>query len=202
MKYWYDNQFVQVKYKSSLSKGWKLRNGVRQGGILSGHLFNIYINSLLEKIANMKIGCKLGIVKSNIIAYADDIILLAPSADSLQLIMNEALLAASELDLEFNLNKTKVMKFCGSKVKYNAPLAKQFKLNDHYIENVSTFRYLGYIISSNLSNNEDIIRTKNKFYAEFNSILRKFSFVERNVKLFLFKQYCLQFYGVELWFGR
>ena len=55
MKCWYDDQFVQVKYKSSLSRGWKLRNGVRQGGILSGHLFNIkfYINSLLEKIANM-----------------------------------------------------------------------------------------------------------------------------------------------------
>ena len=43
MRYWYDNQLVQVKYNSSFSLEWKLSNGVRQGGVLSGHLFNIYI---------------------------------------------------------------------------------------------------------------------------------------------------------------
>ena len=32
-------------------------------------------------------------------------------------------------------------------------------------------------------------------------MLRKFSFTDNKVKLFLFKQYCLQFYGPELWFG-
>ena len=32
-------------------------------------------------------------------------------------------------------------------------------------------------------------------------LLRKFGSAEKNVKLFLFKQYCLQFYGGELWFG-
>ena len=40
-----------------------------------------------------------------------------------------------------------------------------------------------------------------KFYVEFNCLLRKFSFSEREVKLYLFRQYCLQFYGAELWIG-
>ena len=30
-------------------------------------------------------------------------------------------------------------------------------------------------------------------------MLRNFSFADKNVKLFLFKQYCLQMYGCELW---
>ena len=54
---------------------------------------------------------------------------------------------------------------------------------------------------SDSSNNEDINRVKRKFFIEFNSILRKFSICEAKVKLFLFKQYCLQFYGMDLWFG-
>ena len=42
---------------------------------------------------------------------------------------------------------------------------------------------------------------RKKVYSEFNLILRKFGFTDKKVKLFLFKQYCLQFYGGDLWFG-
>ena len=90
MRYWYNNQFVQVRYNSSFSSEWKLGNGVRQGGVLSGHLFNIYIDSFLERVSSMKIGCKLGLIRSNVIAYADDIVLLAPSAYALKLLFATA----------------------------------------------------------------------------------------------------------------
>ena len=80
-------------------------------------------------------------------------------------------------------------------------VCRQFKVNDCCIEVVRSFRYLGFIITDDLSNNEDIIRAKNKFYVEFNILLRKFGFTEMNVKLFLFKQYCIQLHGGELWFG-
>ena len=63
------------------------------------------------------------------------------------------------------------------------------------------FKYLGYMLSSTLNNIEDVNRVRNKFYVDFNMILRRFGFTDMRVKLFLFKQYCLQFYGSELWFG-
>merc|ERR1712002_323303 len=47
----------------------------------------------------------------------------------------------------------------------------------------------------------DINSKMRKFYSEFNQILRKFNNLDVNTKLFLFKQYCLQIYGSELWFG-
>ena len=201
MRYWYDNQYVQVKYKSSFSSEWKLSNGVRQGGVLSGHLFNVYIDSLLERISCMKIGCKLGIIRSNVIAYADDIVLLAPSAQALSLLVDMAYNEASKLCLEFNLEKTKIMRFHSYNRNADHPVARLFKVNGHSVEIVKSFKYLGFIISDNLSNNDDMTRAKKKFYIEFNMILRKFRFTEKNVKLFLFKQYCLQVYGGELWFG-
>ena len=69
------------------------------------------------------------------------------------------------------------------------------------IQAVSTIRYLGYMITNDLSSNDDISRAKSKFYSEFNLLLRKFSFAHKEVKIYLFRQYCLQFYGSELWFG-
>ena len=66
---------------------------------------------------------------------------------------------------------------------------------------MESLKYLGYIISEKLDCIEDISRVKNKFYAEFNVLLRNFHFTDKAIKIFLFKQYCLQFYGSELWFG-
>ena len=101
------NQFVKVRYGNSFSDEWKLCNGVRQGGILSALFFNIYIDSLITRIANSNIGCKLGIIRSNVIAYADDVVLLAPTPTSLQLIIDIAFSDTNELDLTLNVVKYK-----------------------------------------------------------------------------------------------
>ena len=70
---------MKVNFNGIMSSSFKLRNGVRQGGILSPILFNIYIESLIGKISKSNLGCKLGIIRSNIIVYADDSVLLSPS---------------------------------------------------------------------------------------------------------------------------
>ena len=71
------------------------------------YFFNVYIDSVLNEISNMKYGCKLGITSANIIAYADDIVLLSPSAFGLQRLIDKACLLARELELRFNKEKTK-----------------------------------------------------------------------------------------------
>lgn len=99
IRYWYDNQYVKVKYGSTLSEEWRISNGVRQGGVLSGLFFAIYINSLIEKVSKVNSSCMLGIARSNIIAYADDVVLMAPSAKSLQILIDVAYSQAVDLDL-------------------------------------------------------------------------------------------------------
>ena len=201
IEYWYDNQWVNVKFLSCISNDWKIGNGVRQGGVLSGLFFGIYVDALIEKISAMRVGCKLGIVSSNIIAYADDLVLLAPSAKALQMLINGALDEALSLDLEFNNKKTKSMVFRSSNSCCKRTVVAPFSVDGKPIELVTSFKYLGFVITSDLNNNEDIDRVRSKFYSEFNSILRNFNFADQRVKLFLFKQYCLQFYGCELWIG-
>ena len=106
------------------------------------------------------------------------------------------------LDLSFNYKKTKCMIFRSKKKALIDDKVNDFKVYGSSIEFVYSIKYLGYLISCNLNDDEDINRVRCKFYSEFNSMLRNFSFADVNVKLFLFRQYCLQFYGCELWFQR
>ena len=198
IKFWYCNQYAKVKYNEKFSEKWKICNGVRQGGILSGLLFCVYINSLINKISSLKVGCRLGIYSSNIIAYADDIVLLAPSASSLQIMMNVANEESLKINLKFNVNKCKVMIFKFGK---RTSVEKQFFIGYQPVGHTRSVKYLGFYITENLSNVEDISSRRNKFYSEYNQILRKFQSVDKNIKVFLFKQFCLQLYGAELWFG-
>ena len=78
---------------------------------------------------------------------------------------------------------------------------KQFFLDNQPVCHIHSIKYLGFFISYNLCNEEDIHSKRKKFYSEYNQILRKFYSVDLEIKLFLFKQFCLQFYGAELWFS-
>ena len=107
---------------------------------------------------------------------------------------------ALKLELEFNANKSKVIVF--NHCKKTTEMKKNFVLGGRQVEFARTIRYLGYEIVDTLCNENDINCKMRKFYAEFNQILRKFNNLDVNTKLFLFKQYCLQIYGSELWFSR
>ena len=105
------NSFISVKYDDAISKKWNLKRGVRQGGVLSAFLFYVYIDDILTSISQLGVGCKLGINVMNVQAYADDIVLMAPSASGLQKILNRAGNLIADCDLVVNIKKTEVMVF-------------------------------------------------------------------------------------------
>jgi len=60
-------------------------NGVKQGGVLSPVLFCVYFGGLLHKLIDAGYGCYIGHDFAGVLAYADDVVLLAPSASAMRM---------------------------------------------------------------------------------------------------------------------
>jgi hypothetical protein len=198
ISFMYENQYACVKYKNSLSNSWNIKNGVRQGGVLSPFFFSCYIDEILEKISTSGKGTKLGLSYSNIIAYADDLVLISPSVEGLQFLLNLANNETNLIGLKFNPKKCAIMKF-GRRSFKNIDSKPMFQLDNVNLKQVEEFKYLGVYINSYMEEKADIIRARNKFFNSFNSILRKFDSKNEDMLSYLFKSYCLPMYGSDLW---
>ncbi|XP_065675632.1 uncharacterized protein LOC136091848 [Hydra vulgaris] len=85
----YRSGTANVSYLGCTSEEFRLSQGVRQGSILSPHLYNIYTENLLEKIVSeSKVGTSINGVYTGVIAYADDIILQSSTISGLQNLIN------------------------------------------------------------------------------------------------------------------
>ena len=54
-------------------------NGVKQGGVLSPVLFCVYIDGLLVALSRSNVGFYIGRSYIGVLAYADDLVITAPS---------------------------------------------------------------------------------------------------------------------------
>ena len=74
----YAHQMFQVKWDNVVSAPFYVGNGVRQGGILSPILFNVYMDDLSKCLNGSNTGCLVGDSIVNHLMYTDDSVLLSP----------------------------------------------------------------------------------------------------------------------------
>ena len=77
---WYESQVFTAKWGSKKSDAIHVTCGVRQGGVLSPYLLNVYLNDLLLHLNDSCKGCFIDAKFVNNICYADDLVILCPSA--------------------------------------------------------------------------------------------------------------------------
>ena len=76
--------------------------GVRQGGVISPGLFNVFINVFITHLRSLQVGCHLNGLFLGCLFYADDIVLLSPSVSGLQSMLDSCVATADMLSLKFN----------------------------------------------------------------------------------------------------
>ena len=107
----YLRQYVCVMWDSYKSEYFKMYNCVKEGGVISCHLFNLYIDPLVVQLSNSGYGCHIAGEYARALSYADDITLLCPIVWGL----NEMLKICNKYRLEknsiFNSKKTVCIKF-------------------------------------------------------------------------------------------
>ena len=170
---------------------------MRQGGILSPLLFNVFIEDLSILLSNLKIGCYLNNVCFNHLNYADDSIVLAPSPVALQNLIDVCVSYAKQNDMIYNVKKCYCMVF----------MPKHFKkiqtptlsIGTQSLKWVTDHKYLGVILNKDLLDHSDMNRQTKSFYARGNILIKHFKQCSEEVKVQLFKTYCCNMYAGHLW---
>ena len=78
----FQNAFDEINNDAMINKLLKsslINKGSHQGGIQSPLLFNFYIKGCNEDIVNHNVGCRIGLIKWDTLAHANDIVFMAPS---------------------------------------------------------------------------------------------------------------------------
>ena len=184
LQFWYTKQQFNVRWGSVISDSFHVSNGVRQGGILSPVLFNLYMDNLSSMLNAQSSGCYIGDVKLNHLMYADDVVVLAPSAKALQALLDVCSDFGIRHDVCYNETKSVVM-ICRSPLLKDAA-TPDFVLNGARLEVVESIKYLGHVLCCDLSDDDDIVRATRQLYCQGNILLRAFHMCSENVKLSLF----------------
>ena len=79
---------MKVRVGNTLSSSFPVGNGVKQGGILSPVLFNIYMDKLSMALNNTATGGHIGGQLLNHLCYADDRCLISISSAGMQELLN------------------------------------------------------------------------------------------------------------------
>ncbi len=86
--YMYTNQSLKLRWETITGDKYNVKNGVKQGGVLSSVLFSVYKDDLFERLEKRRVVCNMGNYFVGCLAYAGYFTLLATSKKALQIVIN------------------------------------------------------------------------------------------------------------------
>jgi len=169
----YTSSQVRVLWAGLVFDYFPVSNGVKQGGVISPILFCVYIDDLLLRLSSSGVGCYLGLNVFGTLAYADDIVLLAPTPSAMLILLQICDSYAAKYDINFNPDKSKFLVIPVTKRRYlyNAMCNCSFFVENKIIDNVDRFSHLGHIFISFLLDGDDIVQRRNTFAGQSNNVL-------------------------------
>ena len=185
MHSYFQNRLQVTKIDNVISSPLSVKNGVAQGGILSGLLFNFYINSL-----------NMNTFYSSITVYCDDISLVT-TADNTTLLKQklESDLSTISRWLKYHClfaNESKTKKICFHNKRrqedfYEVPL--NIKFNNIILERVENVKLLGLVIDESLTFKEHIHEIQSKLVSFIFALKRIRYFISDKTSLMLYYAY-------------
>ena len=151
----YKNQKATIRWNGDNCEPFNIEKGVRQGCILSPHLFNIYTEHIMRHADVESLGVNLGGRDITHLRYADDAALLSDNITSMKGILHRGDKAGQEAGLHLNAKKTKVMHISGGNQQVLTPDA-DVTVNGTKLENVGHFKYLRSYKTENGNCSKDI----------------------------------------------
>ncbi|KAF0770859.1 ribosome biogenesis protein TSR3 isoform X1 [Aphis craccivora] len=129
------NASSRVKVNNVISSSFTTNSGLKQGDAMSPVLFNMALESVIRKIPRTEI---LNLDEGNILlAYADDIVVIGNSKESIQNTVEELMKIGKYIGLTINSGKTKYMM-----VKRGGGDHNNLQVGNNIFDQVQEFKYL------------------------------------------------------------
>ena len=174
---WYGKSFAFVKWNNVLSNSVLIKSGIRQGGILSPVLLNIYLDQVFYALKKSDLGCHIGSTFGYNACADDNIIVI--SASVIQNMINICYTEGAKLDILFNPKKSLLFKVG----KVHTEQLVSLTLGNQPIFWVDRLKYLGLCFVSAKSFNVDVSINIRKCYAAANSIFKRCNSISEIMKL-------------------
>ena len=179
IKSMYMNAKSSVKCDGKMSEFFSCQKGVRQGENLSPVLFAIYLNDFnefirlnCEGLSSLDNSCQAQLdifMRLYVLLYADDTIILAETAEDLQLALDALHEYCQKWDLTVSIAKTNIVIFARGRVtKYPV-----FKIGSKIVKVVDDYIYLGVTFNYNGSFKKAMIKQLTQAKKAMFAILQK-----------------------------
>ncbi|XP_054289682.1 uncharacterized protein LOC129004977 [Macrosteles quadrilineatus] len=189
----------KVKINGEYTSSFEVTTGVRQGDGLSPLLFNLVIEDALKKTKQLAAGINIGI-KINVLAFADDVALLAENRKDLESLTKVLIKEANHVGLTINHQKTKYMNVARTE---GVARKENFKVDDLEFEHVDEFKYLGITITHDNKEEKEIQNRVIVASATYWSLVNmlKSKTLSKNTKIKIYHSIILPvlLYGSETW---
>ena len=138
----YKNINSSVSWKGQQGEEFRVNQGVRQGGILSTHLYKLYLDPLLQSLQADGLGFSFGATYCGAPTCADDVFLIARSEWELQAMLDRAAKFANERRYILHPQKSCIM-IIGAQKLTPIPSLRKWTLNGKEVPIVDSLTHLG-----------------------------------------------------------
>ena len=185
-----------MRWNNTYSDGFKIKNGIRQGSVLSLLLFNVYVDELNMKLREAGVGCHIANEAANNFSYADVMAVVAPSATALNELLRICEFFAINHYIDFNVNKSVCLNVLPQSARSLS--SPNIYLAGLILKYVKSLKYLGHFIREDFTDKLDLDREIRNLYCRGNQLVRKFGFCSTEIKCSLLRTFCYSLYTSSL----
>ena len=203
LMYMYEEQFAWVRWGTVKSSKFSIKNGTRQGAVLSPAFWAVYCDLMIKELRELGVGAHVAGIFMGIACYADDVVLIAPCRQAMQLMLDTVERFARvhnitfSTDLDPRKSKSKCIYMTGKR--HNLRKPPPLMLCGNNLPWVERASHLGHELHESGTMDQDAVIKRAQFVEKSVEIRTLFDWASPPDILSALKIYCSSFYGCMLW---